>query len=73
VKPGDLVRIATFGTGTPQFIVDWNPLGLVLSEPQENNCGTTSVLVDWLGSPDTEHYSVHHLELVSETRRPRKI
>tara|TARA_R110000824_G_scaffold135206_1_gene298305 strand:- start:6324 stop:6521 length:198 start_codon:yes stop_codon:yes gene_type:complete len=64
VKPGDLVRIANWGN--PQFKVDWNPLGLVLSEPLGNNEGTTSVLVDWLGSPDTEYYSAHHLEIISE-------
>jgi len=64
VKPGDLVRIADWGN--PQFKVDWNPIGLVLSEPEVKNHGTTCVLVDWLESPDTEYYSVHHLKVISE-------
>ena len=66
MKPGDLVRIADWGN--PQFKVDWNPIGLVLSEPEVKNHGTTCVLVDWLVSPDTEYYSVHHLEIVSEVQ-----
>ena len=66
MKPGDLVRIADWGN--PQFKVDWNPIGLVLSEPEVKNHGTTCVLVDWLGSPDTEYYSVHHLKVISEAK-----
>jgi len=63
MKPGDLVRIADWGSD--QFKRDWNPIGLVLSEPEVKNHGTTCVLVDWLGSPDTEYYSVHHLKVIS--------
>jgi hypothetical protein len=63
VKPGDLVRITDWDTDQMK---GWNPIGLVLSEPLDNNEGTTSVLVDWLGSPDTEYYSAHHLEILSE-------
>ena len=66
MKPGDLVRIADWGN--PQFKVDWNPIGLVLSEPEVKNHGTTCVLVDWLESPDTEYYSVHHLKVISEAK-----
>ena len=66
MKPGDLVKIADWGN--PQFKVDWNPIGLVLSEPEVKNHGTTCVLVDWLGCPDTEDYSGHHLEIVSEAQ-----
>jgi hypothetical protein len=66
VKVGDLVRIADWGN--PQFKVDWNPIGLVLSEPEVKNHGTTCVLVDWLESPDTEYYSVHHLKVISEAK-----
>jgi hypothetical protein len=63
VKPGDLVRITDWDTDQMK---GWNPIGLVLSEPLDNNEGTTSVLVDWLGSPDTEYYSAHHLKLVND-------
>ena len=66
MKPGDLVKIADWGN--PQFKVDWNPIGLVLSEPEVKNHGTTCVLVDWLGSPDTEYNSVHHLKVISEAK-----
>ena len=64
MKPGDLVRISNWDTDKMK---DWNPIGLVLSEPEVKNHGTTCVLVDWLESPDTSHYSVHHLELISES------
>jgi len=62
VKPGDLVRISDW-----DVVGGWNPIGLVLSHPEVKNHGTTSVLVDWLESPDTEYYSVHHLEIISES------
>jgi len=63
LKPGDLVRISNWDTKTNR---DWNPLGLVLSHPEVKNHGTTVVLVDWLESPDTEYYSAHHLDIISE-------
>lgn len=63
MKVGDLVRISDWETKNN---FGWNPIGLVLSEPEVKNHGTTVVLVDWLESPDTEYYSVHHLEIVSE-------
>ena len=50
MKPGDLVRIYRLGFA----LEGWNPIGLVLSYPEVKNHGTTSVLVDWLESPDTE-------------------
>jgi len=65
VKPGDLVRIIDWD---PPHLQEWQPLGLVLSHPEVKNHGTTCVLIDWLESPDTEYYSVHHLEVVSESR-----
>ena len=52
MKPGDLVRITDWDTNAMK---GWNPIG------------TTCVIVDWLESPDTGPYSVHHLELVSES------
>ena len=61
MKPGDLVRISDWDS-----VGGWNSIGLVLSYPEVKNHGTTSVLVDWLESPDTEYYSVHHLDIVSE-------
>jgi hypothetical protein len=64
MKPGDLVRISNWDTKTNR---DWNPLGLVLSHPEVKNHGTTVVLVDWLESPDTEYYSAHHLDIISES------
>ncbi len=64
MKPGDLVRISNWDTDKMK---DWNPIGLVLSEPEVKNHGTTCVLVDWLDSPDSGPYSVHHLEIISET------
>ena len=64
MKPGDLVRIVDWD---PPHLQEWQPLGLVLSHPEVKNHGTTSVLVDWLESPDTEYYSVHHLEIISES------
>lgn len=66
MKPGDLVRISNWDT---KANLGWNPIGLVLSEPEVKNHGTTCVLVDWLDSPDTEYYSVHHLEVISEARK----
>jgi hypothetical protein len=65
MKPGDLVRITDWDTKLNR---GWNPIGLVLSEPEVKNHGTTCVLVDWLESPDTEYYSVHHLEIISKTK-----
>jgi len=64
VKPGDLVRISDWDSSTMN---GWNPIGLVLSHPEVKNHGTASVLVDWLESPDTEYYSVHHLDIISES------
>jgi hypothetical protein len=64
VKPGDLVRISDWDI---KANLGWNPIGLVLSDPEVKNHGTTCVLVDWLGSPDTEYYSVHHLDIISES------
>ena len=64
MKPGDLVKITDWDTKANR---GWNPIGLVLSEPEKNH-GTTSVLVDWLDSPDTSYYSIHHLEIISEAR-----
>ena len=63
LKPGDLVKITVWDTDAMK---GWAPMGLVLSHPAVNNHGTTSVLVDWLESPDTSYYSVHHLAIVSE-------
>ena len=60
MKPGDLVRISDWDS-----VGGWNPIGLVMSYPEVKNHGTTSVLIDWLESPDTEYYSVHHLEVIS--------
>ena len=64
VKPGDLVRITNWDAEVNR---GWNPLGLVLSFPEVKNHGTTVVLVDWLESPDTEYYSAHHLDIISES------
>jgi hypothetical protein len=64
MKPGDLVRISHWDTKAAQ---GWNPVGLVMSHPEVKNHGTTCVLVDWLESPDTEYYSVHHLDVISES------
>ena len=62
MKPGDLVRISDWDdVGN----LGWNPIGVVLSLPEVKNHGTTVVLVDWLESPDTEYYSIHHLEVIS--------
>ena len=65
MKPGDLVRILDWDTKANR---GWDPIGLVLSEPEVKNHGTTCVLVDWLESPDTEYYSVHHLDVISSTK-----
>ncbi len=64
MKPGDLVRIINWDAAAMK---GWTPMGLVLSEPEVKNHGTTCVLVDWLESPDTSYYSIHHLELISES------
>ena len=63
LKPGDLVRISDWN---PKLHRGWNPVGLVMTHPEVKNHGTTVVLVDWLESPDTEYYSVHHLDIISE-------
>ena len=60
-KPGDLVRITDWDANKHN---GWNPMGLVVSEPQVMNHGTTCVIVDWIDSPDTEWYSIHYLEKV---------
>ena len=65
MKPGDLVRISDWDTEANR---GWNPMGLVMSHPEVKNHGTTCVLVDWLESPDTEYYSVYHLEVISGTK-----
>ena len=65
MKPGDLVRISGWD---PKLHKGWNPVGLVMSYPEVKNHGTTSVLVDWLNSPDTEYYSIHHLVVISGTK-----
>ena len=62
---GDLVRISDWD---PKLHKGWNPVGLVMSPPEVKNHGTTCVLVDWLESPDTEYYSVYHLEVISGTK-----
>ena len=64
MKPGDLVRISDWD---PKLHHGWNPVGLVMSHPEVKDHGTTSVLVDWLNSPDTEYYSIHHLDIISES------
>ena len=66
MKPGDLVRISDWDQ-QPKLHRDWDPIGLVMSHPEVKNHGTTCVLVDWLESPDTEYYSVHHLDVISES------
>jgi len=65
MKPGDLVRIVDWD---PPHLQEYQPLGLVLSDPEVKPGGSTMVLVDWLESPDTTHYSVKNLEVVSEAR-----
>jgi hypothetical protein len=62
MKPGDLVRISDWET-----VGGWNPIGLVISGPQTNSRGETYVHVDWLESPDTDHYSVDYLDIISES------
>ena len=63
MKPGDLVKILDWDIKANR---GWDPIGLVKSHPEVKNHGTNCVLVDWLESPDTEYYSVHHLEIISE-------
>ena len=65
MKPGDLVRVIDWDT---KSMKGWDPIGLVMSYPEVKNHGTTCVLVDWLESPDTSHYSVYHLEVISGTK-----
>ena len=55
MKPGDLVRIIDWD---PPHLQEYQPMGLVLSDPEVKPGGSTMVLVDWLESPDTTHYSV---------------
>ncbi len=62
MKPGDLVRISDWDSSTMN---GWNPIGLVLSDPQENSRGESYVHVDWLESPDTEYYSTDYLLVIS--------
>ena len=64
MKPGDLVRISDWN---PKLHRGCNPVCLVMTHPEVKNHGTTVVLIDWLDSPDTEYYSVHHLDIISES------
>ena len=65
MRPGDLVRISDWGGSSS--MKGWDPIGLVLTEPEVKNHGTTCVLVDWVGQSDAEYYSIHHLEVISES------
>ena len=65
MRPGDLVRISDWESRETN---GWDPLGLVLSGPQENSHGESFVHVDWLDSPDTDYYSVDYLDIVSEAK-----
>ena len=66
MKPGDLVEPdwSFRAHAKPGDVSIARQIGLVLSQPEVKDHGTTCVKVNWIGYEMEEYYSVHHLKLV---------
>ena len=66
MKPGDLVEPdwSFRAHAKPGDVPIARQIGLVLSNPEVKDHGTTCVKVNWIGYEMEEYYSVHHLKLV---------
>ena len=66
MKPGDLVEPdwSFRAHAKPGDVPIARQIGLVLSNPEVKDHGTTCVKVNWIGYDLEEYYSVHHLKIV---------